>query len=152
MAETSETARPLYPVTRAVAMDDTKARTARCACGQLRIVCEGAPEKVSACHCLECRRRTGSAFGIAAFYDRKRTLASGTSHVCERGSDSGFSIAHHFCPICGSTVFWYPARKPEQVAVAGGCFADGDFPQPTQQVYEHHRKAWLILHTQEQRT
>lgn len=133
-------------------MDDTNTRTARCACGQLLIACEGAAEKVSACHCLECQGRTGSAFGIAVFYDRQRTSVSGISHVFERGSDSGSSIAHNFCPVCGTTVFWYPARKPTLVAVAGGCFAGEDFPQPTQQVYEHHGKAWLILQTKEQRT
>jgi hypothetical protein len=37
-------------------------RTATCACGQLQIVCTGEPMKVSACHCLECQRRTGSPF------------------------------------------------------------------------------------------
>lgn len=66
------------------------------------------------------------------------------SRVFERDSDSGFSVAHHFCTACGTTVFWYPARKPGLVAVAGGCFGD-KFPAPTQQVYEHHRKTWLPL-------
>lgn len=126
------------------AAKDAEVRTARCACGQLLIQCEGAPEKVSACHCLECQSRTGSAFGVAVFYSRDRTTTSGTSNIFERGSDSGYSIEHHFCPACGTTVFWYPARKPAHVAVAGGCFGE-DFPKPTQQVYVHHRKAWLDL-------
>lgn len=131
-------------------MADCEARTARCACGQLQIVCQGVPEKVSACHCLECQRRTGSAFGVAAFYDRVRTSTRGASRVFERDSDSGFSVAHHFCTACGTTVFWYPARKPGLVAVAGGCFGD-EFPAPTQQVYEHHRKTWLQLEIRDDR-
>jgi hypothetical protein len=110
----------------------------------LQIACEGAPEKISACHCLECQRRTGSAFGVAVFYNRDRTTTSGASNIFECGSDSGYPIEHHFCPSCGTTVFWYPARKPGMVAVAGGCFGE-DFPVPVQQVYEHHRKAWLHL-------
>jgi hypothetical protein len=31
------------------------------------------------------------------------------------------------------------------VAVALGCFADPAFQTPQQQVYEHHRHAWVTL-------
>jgi hypothetical protein len=120
-------------------------RTARCACGQLTLQCAGEPNKVSVCHCTECQRRTGSAFGIAAFYDREKVGISGVSTVYTRDSDSGFPVTHHFCPTCGTTVFWYPARKPDKVAVGVGCFADPAYPTPHQQVYEHHRHAWVGL-------
>jgi hypothetical protein len=30
----------------------------------------------------------------------------------------------HFCPSCGSTVYWEPARKPDMIGVAVGAFAD----------------------------
>lgn len=118
-------------------------RTASCSCGQLRMLCEEEPIKVSVCHCLDCQRRTGSAFGIAAFYLRERTTSEGLSSIFIRASDSGFEVAHHFCPHCGSTVFWYPSRKPGAVAVAVGCFADSTYTAPDQQVYEHHRHHWL---------
>jgi len=118
---------------------------AHCACGQLVAQCEDLPDKVSVCHCFDCQRRTGSAFGVAAFYGRERVSISGRSEVYERGSDSGFPVSHHFCPTCGSTVFWYPARKPDKVAIGVGCFASPDYPHPAQQVYEHHRHAWVSL-------
>jgi len=118
-------------------------RTAQCACGQLVVTCKGDPEKVSACHCLECQRRTGSVFGIAAFYRIENTSPAGASSIYERIGDSGFAVTHHFCPHCGSTVYWYPARKAGFVAVAVGSFADPSFPAPEQMVYEHHRHHWL---------
>ncbi len=118
-------------------------RTATCSCGQLRIVCQGDPLKVSLCHCLECQKRTGGPYGIAAFYPRDKTAISGESRVYTRTSDSGYTISHHFCETCGSTVFWFPERMPDLVATAPGAFADPDFPAPTQSVHVETRHRWV---------
>jgi hypothetical protein len=118
-------------------------RIASCACGGLRAICSGEPAKVSLCHCDACKRRTGSAFGIAAFFSRGAVRIEGPSRRYTRPSDSGFDVAHHFCPDCGATVCWEPARKPDMIAVALGAFADRDFPAPTQAVYETFRYPWL---------
>lgn len=118
-------------------------RTARCGCGQVQIACQGEPRKVSLCHCLDCQRRTGGPFGVAVFYDASATTITGESVAYARDADSGFPITFHFCGTCGSTVFWYPSRKPELVAVAIGAFADPDFPAPSQEVYAQHRHAWV---------
>jgi hypothetical protein len=120
-------------------------RTATCSCGGLTIRCDGDPAKVPLCHCLACQRRTGSTFGIAAFYPRDATQPKGASSSYTRPSDSGFAVTFHFCGGCGSTVFWYPSRKPDMVAVAVGCFADPAFPAPDQSVYGEHRHDWVAL-------
>jgi len=118
-------------------------RTAHCACGQLRVDCAGEPQKVSVCYCLDCQRRTGTAFGIAAFYARSNVVANGRTKAFRRSSDSGFAVTFHFCPDCGSTVFWEPARKPDAIAVAVGSFADSGFPAPNQSVWNERRHDWL---------
>lgn len=120
-------------------------REARCACGQLRIACSGEPASVSLCHCRDCQRRTGSAYGVAAFFARGDISVSGQFSDYERPADSGYSVLHHFCPACGSTVFWEPSRKPEMVAVAIGAFADPDFPGPGKAVFEQHRLPWATV-------
>ncbi|HKD24199.1 MAG TPA: GFA family protein [Rhizomicrobium sp.] len=116
-------------------------RTATCACGALKAHCLGEPKSVSLCHCAECRKRTGSAFGIAAFYDREKLEIDGAFRDFTRASDSGFSVTFHFCPRCGSNVFWEPARRPDQIAVAAGAFAD--FPPPSKEVYVERRLPWV---------
>jgi hypothetical protein len=118
-------------------------RTASCACGQLRIACAGEPQKVSLCHCLDCQRRTGSTYGIAAFFLRSDVTPQGRASTYRRPSDSGFAVTFHFCPDCGSTVFWEPARKPDSIAVAVGAFADPSFPAPTQSVWNERRHPWV---------
>jgi hypothetical protein len=118
-------------------------RKAQCACGRLQVACEGDPALVSLCHCLECQRRTGSTYGIAAFFPREAVAVSGAASLYSRTSDSGFAVDHHFCPNCGSTVFWEPQRKPEYVAVAVGAFADPSFRAPDKAVYGRHRHPWV---------
>ena len=118
-------------------------RTATCACAQLRVICSGEPDKVSLCHCLECQKRTGSTYGIGAFFPRKQVEASGAFRTYRRGGDSGFAVSFHFCPDCGSTVFWEPERRPDVVAVAVGSFADPTFPAPSQSVYNERRHPWV---------
>jgi hypothetical protein len=118
-------------------------RTATCACRNLRVTCAGDPIKISLCHCLDCQRRTGSTYGIAAFFARKDVVANGDFRTYKRGSDSGSAVSFHFCPDCGSTVFWEPERLPDAIAVAVGSFADPTFPAPSQSVYDQRRHPWV---------
>lgn len=107
------------------------------------MTCSAEPVKVSLCHCLACQKRTGSAYGIAAFFSREDVRVEGPRKSYERQSDRGFPVRFHFCPDCGSTVFWEPRRKPDFVAVGVGSFADPKFPAPTQSVYREYRHAWV---------
>jgi hypothetical protein len=98
------------------------------------------------CHCLDCQRRTGSAFSVAVFYERSRVrVESGTPAVYERGSASGFPVRFHFCSRCGANVYWEPARLPDLVGVALGAFADPSFPRPEQSVWTKDKHAWVSL-------
>lgn len=118
-------------------------RTASCCCGNLRVVCEAEPTKVALCHCLACQRRTGSTYGIAAFFRDENVSVHGRSSVYTRQGESGFPVVFHFCPDCGSTVFWKPQRVPELTAVAAGAFADPNFPKPANAVHLETRHPWV---------
>jgi hypothetical protein len=118
-------------------------RTASCSCGSLRVVCEAEPQKVSLCHCLACQKRTGSTYGIAAFFRDQDVIAQGRSSLYTRKADSGFRVTFHFCPDCGSTVFWKPERLPDLTAVAAGSFADPTFPKPANAVNLETRHPWV---------
>ena len=127
-------------------------QTAACSCGQLRVTCEGAPLRVSLCHCLECQKRTGSLFGVAARFLQERVTIEGRSTTYWRGTDDGNWVDFHFCPACGSTVFWELEVQPGVIAVAVGTFADPDFPMPARSVYQNRRHRWLELPEKIKRT
>lgn len=103
---------------------------------------------MSLCHCLECQRRTGSTYGIAAFFARDAVKANGETSCFTRTADNGSKVSFYFCPTCGSTVYWESERKPDLIAVAAGSFADPQFPQPIQSVYEEHKHPWVNVPSQ----
>jgi hypothetical protein len=120
-------------------------RLATCACGALQVRCTGDPVRVSLCHCLDCQRRTGSTYGVAAFFRSADVEARGETRSFTRQSDSGRTVAFQFCPACGSTVLWTRSGRPELTAVAVGAFADPTFPAPSQAVYGERRHSWVAF-------
>jgi hypothetical protein len=104
----------------------------------------GEPRLVSMCHCQQCQRRTGSAFGVAAFFDEDQVVdRQGEPSEFRRQGESGGGLSFRFCPRCGSTVFWIAERRPGQVAIAAGAFADPGFPAPSRTVWTEFRHQWL---------
>lgn len=118
-------------------------RRAACSCGQLNLTTEGEPIRISMCHCLACQRRTGSAFGVQARFPRDKVSIEGRSTQYVRAADSSNTITYHFCPDCGSTVYYWLDQVPDVIAVAVGAFADPAFPAPKVSVYESRRHAWV---------
>jgi len=119
-------------------------RSASCSCGQLRLTAGGEPVRVSICHCLECQKRTGSVYAAQARFPREQMTVEGYSAQWARRGDSGESATFHFCPTCGSTVYWEPDALPDFVSVAVGAFADPTFPQPYVSVYEERMHPWAF--------
>jgi hypothetical protein len=122
-------------------------REAACHCGQLRLAVEGEPFAVSICNCLACQRRTGSAFGMQAGYKKEQVQISGRFNDYSRISDEADEKEHvfHFCPDCGSSVFYSEPTEPDLVVVSVGAFADPSFPPPTESGYDSRRHPWIGL-------
>ena len=105
---------------------------------------------MSVCHCRACKSRTGSSFGVAVFYPQDQVTRGGVSTAFERRGDSGKTVTFHFCPVCGSTLYWLPGFRPDLVAIALGCFEDTTGLTPAQSVYEASRDPWVAIETAHQ--
>jgi hypothetical protein len=123
------------------------ARHAACSCEQLRLTAEGEPVRISVCHCLACQRRTGSAFGIQAGFNADQVQVAGRFSDYSRISDEADAKEHtfHFCPDCGSQVFYTEPDEPDLIVVSVGSFADPSFPPPTESGYDFRRHSWVAL-------
>ena len=120
-------------------------RTAHCLCGSLRAIVSGEPLFNNICHCRACQRRTGSIVHAGAFFLKGDVQCEGVSKTYVHRSDSGRLVHLHFCPECGTSVYWHAERAPSLCGVAVGCFADPDFPAPSFSVWEESLHPWLPI-------
>jgi hypothetical protein len=122
-------------------------RDAACHCGQLRLQVAGDPFAISICNCLACQRRTGSAFGMQAGFKADQVQIIGRFSDYTRISDEADRKEHvfHFCPDCGSQVFYTEPTEPDLIVVSVGSFADPSFPPPIESAYDSRRHPWVGL-------
>jgi len=123
-------------------------RRAQCSCGQLSAVCTGKPVRISVCHCLECKRRSGSAFSFNARWPAENVAIAGAAKEFTRIGDEGSRGTFSFCPECGVTVHYRLDTQPGIIAIPAGTFADVAFPQPFVSVYEERKPAWVEIHAE----
>jgi hypothetical protein len=117
-------------------------RTAHCACRQLQAEADGEPLIVSMCHCTECQRRTGSPFGVGAWYPKEKVRIRGEAKTFVRPVENR-TVINRFCPYCGGTMLWEASKRESLVGIAIGMFADPDFPPPDPSIYEDMKHRWI---------
>jgi hypothetical protein len=122
------------------------ARTASCRCGQLRASAAGDPVRLSVCHCLDCKKRSGSAFAVQARWPIDRVTLEGESKTWVQHADSGNRITHHFCPECGSSLHYVIEGKFDGlIAIPLGAFDDPFFAGPAFSVWEERKHDWVEI-------
>jgi len=116
-----------------------------CQCGQLAVVLPGPSPAVVACHCIDCQRRTGSPFGVLAYYPHAQVTVIGQAKRFARPTASGGVFETYFCETCGSTVYAKAAKHPELIGVAIGAIADPSLPAPLRSVWEQSMHNWVKI-------
>lgn len=121
-------------------------RLASCRCGQLTARPTGEPVRVSVCHCLNCKKRSGSAFAVQARWPAGQVAIEGRSKSFVMVGDSGNPATFHFCPECGSDVFYTIDGKFDgQIAIPLGAFDDPDAFSPAFSVWEERKHEWVEI-------
>ena len=105
--------------------------TAGCLCGDVRIAATGEPYRVGLCHCLDCRKHTGSLFHASAIFPEEAVTIVGETRAFG---------GRHFCPRCGSSVF---GRSGDEIEVSLGAFDAPDRFTPAYELWTVRREAWL---------
>ena len=124
-------------------MPGSETHEAACGCGQLRVTTTGDPDIVVACSCIACQRRTGSPFGVGAYFRKESVSVEGEAKVYTRVADSGLNVSIRFCPECGNSVYWFAALRPDHYGVAVGCFGEPGFVEPARVVWNESKHPWV---------
>jgi len=101
--------------------------------------------RVSVCHCLNCKKRSGSAFAAHARWPHERLILSGEFSEWADVGESGNLCTFRFCPKCGGTVVFINEGMPDLTAVPIGTFAEPGFPPPSYSVYEERKHGWVTI-------
>ena len=91
-----------------------------CLCGAVRYTTTAEPVMSAVCHCRDCQRFTGSAFGALVGVPKEALSIHGTMKTFTSLGGSGKPILRHFCPECGSSIAEEPGTRPGLVILNVG--------------------------------
>jgi len=154
----AHTQKPIDP--KPAPASDIKTRKASCNCGQLTVTTKGPdPDRVVMCNCFLCQKQTGSPFSVQARFPNEQVKIEGKSkawtfdgatplpyRTCS--SSNGITnsppdvVTSHFCPECGSTVYYFRKSDPARTGIRVGAFADPTFPPPMGSGLEQYAHPW----------
>jgi hypothetical protein len=118
-----------------------------CHCGSVRYRVVREPMIAGICHCTSCKRRTGSAFGLSAYFDDANVkILSGALKIYEyRSDDDKRWLRTEFCVKCGSTVTWTGELLTGLRGIAGGTLDDPNWIEPDRHIWTRSALHWVTF-------
>jgi len=112
--------------------------TGGCLCGNVRVVASGRPYRVGLCHCLDCRKVSGSVLNVFATFPADRVTVTGETRLTPAGRAPG----RRFCPRCGSPVLSHDEGSGE-IEIHVGSFDEPGRVVPGYELWIGRREPWL---------
>ena len=101
--------------------NDERPLTGGCQCGSVRYEISAEPLNLYACHCSQCRKQSGSSFGMSLIVPADSLkLTSGTPKSWKRSSAQNSEVICWFCPDCGSRLYHQSSNWPDELSVKAG--------------------------------
>ena len=91
------------------------------------------------CHCQMCQKASGSAFAPVMFVKSGEIEVAGAT----QGYKSSVQGERHFCPACGSSLFFKRFSMPQVCGVMVGSLDDAQDFKPALQVCMSSSVTWL---------
>ncbi|KAF4631785.1 hypothetical protein G7Y89_g6348 [Cudoniella acicularis] len=118
-----------------------------CFCNKIRLSYTGEPSAHVLCHCLDCRKISGSSYSNNFIVpDDNFKLVSGFPKTFSKTADTGKKITSHFCPDCGTTLFRTGESFPGSVIIKIGVMDDPEWPNknvPKGELFAPERVKWI---------
>ena len=91
-----------------------------CACRPIRYETKADPIVMLNCHCDDCERRAGGAYGAFAVVPKAIVRLQGEPRYYKTVGAAGRVVARGICPSCGSPVTFKLERMPDVGLLAAG--------------------------------
>jgi hypothetical protein len=110
--------------------------TGGCLCGAVRYEVRGKPLLLTACHCLNCQKRTSSAYSMNLTVRREDfAITAGTPAELEQVSPSGTPTTQLHCAGCYGRLASLPSRLPKTASVRPGTLDDTNWLKPVLHIF-----------------
>jgi hypothetical protein len=116
-----------------------------CLCGAVRYTASAELALVGVCHCRDCQKFTGSAFGFFIGVPRSAFEIKGVLKTFSKLGDSGNPIVRRFCPECGSSIVEEPPGQRDLAIINAGTLDDPSAVTPTMEIYCDRELPWVRL-------
>jgi hypothetical protein len=113
-----------------------------CLCGAVRYASTSEPQFTGHCHCIDCRKSSGSGHCTHIVVPRSAFSVSGEARFYERAADSGNMISRGFCPNCGSALYSLNSAMPQTVFIRASSLDDPEVIKPQLVVYASRAPSW----------
>ncbi len=120
--------------------------TGGCQCGDIRYEVMGNPHQLVVCHCTDCQRQSGSAFGMTLVVDEANfQLTQGEPKTFTSKSDTGRAKLGVFCPKCGTRIYHKPEWRKGTVSVKPGTLDDTRSLNPDMHIWTGSKQTWITI-------
>ena len=116
--------------------------TGGCLCGAVRYECSGDPVAAGHCHCLDCRRSSGTGHCSHLVVPLAAFRVSGEVRFYDAPADSGNIVSRGFCPTCGSAIYSKNSGMPDMVFPRASSLDDPEVFRPQMIVYASRAPSW----------
>ena len=116
-----------------------------CLCGAIRYTTEAEPLFSGVCHCRDCQRFTGSAFGALVALPKEALTFSGTMGTFTSHGGSGKLVHRYFCPKCGSSIAEETELSPGRVILNIGTLDEPRSVTPSREIFCDDALPWVQM-------
>ena len=113
-----------------------------CLCGAVRFESTADPQVVGHCHCVDCRKSSGTGHCTHVVIPEDAFTVTGEVTFYDRPADSGNMVSRGFCPNCGSPVYSRNWGMPGMVFPRASVLDDPDILAPGMVVYTSRAPSW----------
>ena len=117
--------------------------TGGCQCGSVRYVLTAEPIRLVACHCKECQRQSGSAFGMSMLVKKDSLTVTGLTKQFTRIAYSCNEVTGVFCPDCGVRIHHVLKSVQDVFALKPGTLDDTSWLRPEHFIWMKSAQGWV---------
>ena len=118
-----------------------------CLCGKVQYTSTSLPTDMQHCHCITCRRLSGSAF--LTFADFATASVRISPSTCLKTLVLSDLAERDFCSACGTPMTMKYKCQPEKIGIAAGTIDEdsvkGELAQATAHIFLSQKAGWYAV-------